>query len=58
MTALSRRDGGYYFYKRDKGFLQRERPSMLAVEDPQDPANDLAKGSYNIPKVRNRLSCL
>ena len=24
---------------------------MLAVEDPQDPTNDLAKGSYSIQKV-------
>lgn len=58
VTALSCSNGGYYFYKRDKGFLQRERPSMLAVEDPQDPTNDLARGSYNIPKVPNCLSCL
>ena len=25
---------------------------MLAVEDPNEPENDLAKGSYNIPRVR------
>ena len=25
---------------------------MLAVEDPNDPDNDLARGSYNINRVR------
>jgi DNA polymerase sigma len=35
--------------------LQPERPYMLAVEDPNDPDNDLGKGSYNIQKVRHCL---
>ena len=46
-----RRKGGSYFYKRDRGFQQLERPFFLAVEDPQDVTNDLAKGSYAIQKV-------
>ena len=32
--------------------MQYERPFMLAVEDPNEPDNDLGKGSYNIPRVR------
>ena len=40
-----------FFYKRDRGFQQLERPFFLAVEDPQDVTNDLAKGSYAIQKV-------
>ena len=46
-----RRKGGSFFYKRDRGFQQLERPFFLAVEDPQDVTNDLAKGSYAIQKV-------
>ncbi len=45
------RKGGRYFHKRDRGFYQHERPHFLAVEDPQDVTNDLARGSYNIEKV-------
>jgi hypothetical protein len=25
---------------------------MLSVEDPKDPDNDLAKGSFNAPRIR------
>ena len=47
-----RREGGAFFDKRTRGLLQPERPFMLAVEDPNEPENDLGKGSYNIPRVR------
>lgn len=50
--AVACRKGGSYFGKRSRGMLQPDRPYMLAVEDPKDPSNDLAKGSYNIQKVR------
>ena len=47
------RNGGGYFRKEDQRyFLQRDRPYFLAIEDPQDPDNDLAKGSWNIIKVQ------
>ena len=47
------RDGGSYFRKRDRPvFLQRDRIHFLAIEDPQDEYNDLAKGSYNIAGVQ------
>ena len=48
---LDCRKGGKYFYKRDRGFYQYERPNFLAVEDPQDLGNDLAKGSYAVDKA-------
>ena len=43
------RDGGRFFakMKRADTFWQEGRPGMLALEDPRDPSNDLAKGSYN-----------
>ncbi len=48
---MGRRRGGCFFSKRSRGMLQAERPYMMAVEDPNEPTNDLAKGSYNIQKV-------
>ncbi len=41
-----------FFNKRARGLLQAARTFMLAVEDPNDPDNDLARGSYNITRVR------
>ena len=49
---ISCRKGGSFFNKRSRGLLQPERSFMLAVEDPNEPDNDLGKGSYNIPRVR------
>ena len=47
-----RRKGATFFNKRARGLLQAARIWMLAVEDPNDPDNDLARGSYNINRVR------
>ena len=46
------RKGAPFFNKRARGLLQAARIFMLAVEDPNDPDNDLARGSYNITRVR------
>lgn len=46
------RKGATFFDKRSRGHYQYERPFMLSVEDPNDPENDLAKGSYNAPRIR------
>ena len=47
------RDGGSFFAKLDRPdpFWQDNRPSMLAMEDPRDPTNDLGKGSYNFDRL-------
>ena len=52
MYSLARRKGAPFFNKRARGLLQAARTFMLAVEDPNDPDNDLARGSYNITRVR------
>ncbi len=36
--------------------LQPERPFLYAVEDPNDPSNDLGRNSYNISRVRSGCS--
>ncbi|GAB4823273.1 hypothetical protein N2152v2_010319 [Parachlorella kessleri] len=52
-VGVSCRRGGSFFNKRNKGFWQAERPWLLAVEDPNDPDNDLGRNSYNISRVRS-----
>ena len=49
---LVRRNGGEFFAKLDRPdpFWQEARPSMLAIEDPRDPNNDLGKGSFNFDR--------
>ncbi|PRW59743.1 non-canonical poly(A) RNA polymerase PAPD5 [Chlorella sorokiniana] len=51
-VGVSCRRGGSYFSKRQKGFFQPDRPFLYAVEDPNDPSNDLGRNSYNISRVR------
>lgn len=51
-AGVSCRDGGRFINKREAGFLQEGRPWLLAVEDPNDPENDLARNSYNVTHVR------
>ncbi|KAL6766404.1 TRF4 [Auxenochlorella protothecoides x Auxenochlorella symbiontica] len=51
-VGVSCRNGGAYIKKSASGFYSSERPYLLAVEDPCDPTNDLARNSYNISRVR------
>ncbi|XKL60343.1 hypothetical protein PGB90_001359 [Kerria lacca] len=54
-TAISVKDGGSYITKDQ---LQREmidghRPSILSIEDPLTPGNDIGKGSYGALQVKH-----
>lgn len=51
-VGVSCRRGGGFFNKRSKGFHNEDRPYLLAVEDPNDPSNDLGKNSYNVSRAR------
>ncbi|MCO5596595.1 hypothetical protein L7F22_050661 [Adiantum nelumboides] len=51
-VGISCRDGGHFFKKKEREFTDSKKQLMLAVEDPQAPQNDIAKGSYNFQKVR------
>ena len=51
-VGVSCRRGGLYFNKRSKGFFAEERPYLYAIEDPNDPTNDLGKNSYNATRAR------
>ncbi|XP_023030229.1 terminal nucleotidyltransferase 4B isoform X2 [Leptinotarsa decemlineata] len=53
-TGIRIRDGGRYL---DKDEMQREmvdghRPSMLCIEDPLQPSNDIGRSSYGVLQVK------
>lgn len=51
-VGISCRNGGRFFKKKSKGFLDSKRPYLLSVEDPQTPTSDIGKNSFNFQKVR------
>ncbi|CAE6528588.1 unnamed protein product [Rhizoctonia solani] len=59
-TGISLRGGGQLFNKKARGWGLAQQPrqntSILSIEDPQDPSNDVSKGSYNMGKIRMTLS--
>jgi non-canonical poly(A) RNA polymerase PAPD5/7 len=52
-VGVSCRNGGGYFSKRSKGFYNDERSYLLAIEDPNEPDNDLGKNSFNASRARS-----
>lgn len=44
--------GEYYFDKAERDWLNEARPGLLSVEDPQNPENDISKGSFSFHNVR------
>ncbi|KAL6301856.1 hypothetical protein BKA93DRAFT_796171 [Sparassis latifolia] len=55
-VGISLRDGGTYFNKEDRGWLNYNEPRLLSIEDPGDATNDISRGSYGIARVRTTLS--
>jgi len=53
-TGIRVRDGGSYVPKEEifKQFNNGYRASILCIEDPLNPANDIGKGSYGALKVK------
>src|SRR5690349_12748746 len=52
-TAISVRDGGYYFSKRQRfDCCVPNRPCALSMENPDHPELDVGKNSYKSRKVR------
>ena len=52
-VGISCRGGGRFFAKRDKTWHDPGRPFLLAIEDPQDPTNDLGRNSYAAWQVKS-----
>lgn len=58
-TGISIKNGGRYLPKED---LQREmvdghRPSLLCIEDPLTPGNDIGRSSYGALHVKHAFEC-
>ncbi|XP_076889438.1 uncharacterized protein LOC143540200 [Bidens hawaiensis] len=46
-------DGGTFFSKKSIGFLNANRRSLLSIQDPQDPDNDIGKNSFNYFQIKS-----
>ncbi|KAI0780511.1 hypothetical protein BD413DRAFT_607803 [Trametes elegans] len=55
-VGISLRNGGSYYNKAQRGWLDYGQQRLLSIEDPGDPTNDISRGSYNIAKVRTSLA--
>ncbi|XP_076268903.1 terminal nucleotidyltransferase 4B-like isoform X2 [Rhynchophorus ferrugineus] len=53
-TGIRIRDGGMYITKEEmqKDMVDGHRPSMLCIEDPLQPSNDIGRSSYGILLVK------
>jgi len=54
-TGISVRDGGYYYAKLQRGWIDWNQPYLLSAEDPCFPENDVSRMSYAIMDVRECL---
>ncbi|KAL3638398.1 hypothetical protein CASFOL_017769 [Castilleja foliolosa] len=48
--------GGVFFRKSSRGFSVEGRPSLIAIEDPQAPENDIGKNSFNYYQARSAFA--
>ncbi len=44
--------GEFYYDKIERGWVNESRPGLLSIEDPQNPENDISKGSFSFHMVR------
>lgn len=53
-TGIRIRDGGKYINKEEmqKEMVDGHRPSMLCIEDPLQPSNDIGRSSYGVLQVK------
>ncbi|KAH6778431.1 Nucleotidyltransferase family protein [Perilla frutescens var. hirtella] len=47
---------GTFFQKYSKGFSVEGRPSLIAIEDPQAPDNDIGKSSFNYYQAKSAFA--
>lgn len=54
--GISVRDGGSYFTKISRGWVDYQQPWLLSAEDPGAPENDASKCSFGIMEVREAFA--
>lgn len=55
-VGVSCNGAGTFFLKSSKGFLNKGRPMLLSIEDPQAPENDIGKNSFNYFQIRSAFA--
>ncbi|XP_021649560.2 uncharacterized protein LOC110641964 [Hevea brasiliensis] len=55
-VGVSCNGAGTFFSKHRKGFINKGRPFLIAIEDPQAPDNDIGKNSFNYFQIRSAFS--
>uniref|UniRef100_A0A2N9HDT9 polynucleotide adenylyltransferase n=1 Tax=Fagus sylvatica TaxID=28930 RepID=A0A2N9HDT9_FAGSY len=55
-VGVSCKGAGSFFLKSSKGFANKGRPFLIAIEDPQAPENDIGKNSFNYFQIRSAFS--
>ncbi|KIL67059.1 hypothetical protein M378DRAFT_326166 [Amanita muscaria Koide BX008] len=51
-AGISVRNDGFYFKKRQRGWVDYQKSDLVSIEDPADPSNDISKGSFGFHRVR------
>ncbi|CED83933.1 DNA polymerase sigma [Phaffia rhodozyma] len=52
-TGICLRNGGSYFSKSERNWINEKQRYLLSIEDPQDQTNDVARSSHGILRVRS-----
>nr|XP_043623972.1 terminal nucleotidyltransferase 4B [Erigeron canadensis] len=52
-VGISCNESGTFFSKKSKGFLNATRRSLISIQDPQTPENDIGKNSFNYFQIRS-----
>ncbi|PIN08919.1 DNA polymerase sigma [Handroanthus impetiginosus] len=55
-VGVSCNSRGIFFPKSSRGFSVDGRPSLIAIEDPQAPDNDIGKNSFNYYQARSAFA--
>ncbi|XP_071716223.1 uncharacterized protein [Rutidosis leptorrhynchoides] len=52
-VGVSCNEGGTFYSKKSKGFLNANRRSLISIQDPQAPDNDIGKNSFNYFQIKS-----
>nr|GEV54616.1 non-canonical poly(A) RNA polymerase PAPD5 [Tanacetum cinerariifolium] len=55
-VGVSCNEGGTFFSKKRKGFLNANRRSLISIQDPQAPENDIGKNSFNYFQIKSAFA--
>uniref|UniRef100_A0A2P2KLB0 Uncharacterized protein MANES_03G110700 n=1 Tax=Rhizophora mucronata TaxID=61149 RepID=A0A2P2KLB0_RHIMU len=55
-VGVSCNGAGNFFSKHGKGFMNKGRPFLLAIEDPQAPENDIGKNSFKYFQIKSAFA--